>query len=83
LRRSTCPQGDFPSPLTVDLVNWISNAKVLVPVSDLLKIPSQKEKLVKAINVPNDKVVVKKQEKEKEHHEYPPVVLTSKDRTKE
>jgi hypothetical protein len=53
--------------LTVDLGNWISNAKVLVPVSDLLKIPSQKEKLLKAINAPSDKIIVKNQEKEKEH----------------
>jgi hypothetical protein len=52
-------------------------------VSNLLKIPSQKEKLLKAINVPNDKVVVKNQEKEKEHHEDPLVVLNNRDITKE
>ena len=52
-------------------------------MSDLLKIPSQKEKFLQAINVPNDKVVVKNQEKGKEHHDDPPVVLTSRDRTKE
>jgi hypothetical protein len=45
--------------------------------------PSQKEKLLKAINVPSDKIFVKNQEKEKEHHEDPPVVLNSRDRTKE
>jgi hypothetical protein len=69
--------------LTVDLGNWISNEKILVPVSDLLKIPSQKEKLLKAINAPSDKIIVKNQEKEKEHSEDPPVVLTRRDRTKE
>jgi hypothetical protein len=37
----------------------------LVPVSDLLKIPSQKEKLLKAINVPDSKKVVKSQEVDK------------------
>jgi hypothetical protein len=40
--------------LSVDLGNWISNAKVLVPVADLIKIPSQKDKLLKAIEGPNE-----------------------------
>jgi hypothetical protein len=79
----TTPPTTPITDLTVDLGNWISNAKVLVPVSDLLKIPSQKENILKVINVPNDKVVIKNQEKEKEHPEDPPVVLTSRDRTKE
>jgi hypothetical protein len=64
-------------------------------VSDLLKIPSQKEKLVQAIDppsntiissnkvVPSNKVSPKEQERVKEQHEDPPVVLTSRDRTKE
>jgi hypothetical protein len=52
-------------------------------MSDLLKIPSQREKLLQAINVPSNKVVPKDQEKVKEHHEDPLVVLTSRDRTKE
>jgi hypothetical protein len=52
-------------------------------VSDLLKIPSQKEKLLQALNLPSNKVVPKDQEKVKEHHEDPPVVFTSRDRTKE
>jgi hypothetical protein len=73
-----------PNPeINIDLGNWISNAKVLVSVSDLLKIPSQREKLLKAINAPNDKILVKYQEKAKEHPEDPPVVLTSRDWTKE
>jgi hypothetical protein len=41
--------------LSVDLGNWISNAKVLVPVSELIKIPSQKDKLLKAIKGPNER----------------------------
>ena len=40
--------------LNVDLGSWISNAKVLVSVSDLLKIPSQKENLLQAINPPSN-----------------------------
>ena len=52
-------------------------------MSNLLKIPSQKEKLLQAINPSSNKVVPKDQEKVKEQHEDPPVVLTSRDRTKE
>jgi ribonuclease HI len=86
------PKVTTPLPITdlsIDLGSWISNAKILVPVLDLLKIPSQKEKLHEAIGVPNGKEVVKNQEvvksqkKEKVHHKDPPVVLTSRDRTKE
>jgi hypothetical protein len=43
--------------LNVDLGSWISNVKVLVCMSDLLKIPSQKEKLMQDINPPSNKVV--------------------------
>ena len=35
--------------LSLDLGNWISNAKVLVLITDLTKIPSRKDKLLKAI----------------------------------
>jgi hypothetical protein len=86
------PKVTNPPPITnlsIDLGSWISNAKILVPVSDLLKIASQKEKLLKAINVPYGKEFVKNQEvdknqeKEKELHKDPPVVLTSRDKTKE
>ena len=62
------PKVTNPPPFTnlsIDLGSWISNAKILVPVSDLLKIPSQKEKLLKAINVPDGKEVVKIQEVDK------------------
>jgi hypothetical protein len=45
--------------LNVDLGSWISNAKVLVSVSNLLKIPSQKENLLQAINPPSNEVVPK------------------------
>ena len=62
---------------------------------DLLKIPSQKEKLPQAIDppsnkvissnkiVPSNKVSPKEQERVKEKHEGPPMVLTSRDRNKE
>jgi hypothetical protein len=40
------------SDLNIDLGGWISNAKMLVPVSELMKIPSQREKLLKAIEDP-------------------------------
>jgi hypothetical protein len=62
------PKVTTPLPITdlsFDLGSWILNAKILVLVSDLLKIPSQKEKLLKAINVPDSKKVVKGQEVDK------------------
>ena len=86
------PKVTSPIPITnlsIDLGSWISNAKILVPVSDLLRIPSQKEKLLKAINIPDSKKVEKSQEvdksqeKENEKHRDPPAILTSRDRTKE
>jgi ribonuclease HI len=40
------------SDLNIDLGGWLSNAKMLVPVSELMKIPSQREKLLKAIEDP-------------------------------
>jgi hypothetical protein len=38
------------SDLNIDLGGWLSNAKMLVPVSELMKIPSQREKLLRAID---------------------------------
>jgi hypothetical protein len=73
--------------LSVDLGSWIANAKVLVPVSELIKIPSQKEKLLKAIEGPNERSLVKYQgktvEKPKDYPEDVLVVLHSMDWTKE
>jgi hypothetical protein len=80
--------------LIVDLGSWIANAKVLVSVSYLLKIPSQKERLLQAIDpqsnkvissnkvVPSNKVSPMEQEKVKEQHDDPPEVLTSRDKTR-
>jgi hypothetical protein len=62
------PKVTNPSSITnlsIDLGSWISNAKILVPVLDLLKIRSQKEKFLKVINVPDGKEVVKNQEVDK------------------
>jgi hypothetical protein len=67
--------------LNLDLGNWISNAKVLVPISDLIKIPSQKDKLLKAIEGPNERSLGKY--KSKEHHEDAPVIINSMDWTRE
>ena len=35
--------------LNIDLGGWINNAKLLVPIAKLVKIPAQKDKLLKAI----------------------------------
>jgi ribonuclease HI len=40
------------SDLNIDLGGWLSNAKMSVPVSEIMKIPSQREKLLKAIEDP-------------------------------
>jgi hypothetical protein len=69
--------------LSVDLGNWISNAKVLVPVEDLIKIPSQKGKLLKAIEGPNEIILGKKFfEKYKEYHDDVQVISHGMDWTK-
>ena len=44
--------------LNIDLGGWINNAKVLVPVAELVKIPAQKVKLLKAIEEPSPNSVV-------------------------
>jgi hypothetical protein len=46
--------------LNIDLGGWLSNAKILVPVSEIMKIPSQREKLLKAVHEP-PKTVIQKQ----------------------
>jgi hypothetical protein len=38
--------------LNIDLGGWLNSVKMLVPISELIKIPSQKEKLLKAIDEP-------------------------------
>jgi hypothetical protein len=59
--------------LSVDLGSWILDAKVLVQVLDLIKIPSQRDKLLKAIKGPKERILGKCKErsfeKSKEYHE--------------
>jgi hypothetical protein len=45
------------SDLNIDLGGWLNNAKMLVLVSEIMKIPSQREKLLKAIEVPPKNIV--------------------------
>jgi hypothetical protein len=56
----------------------MSNAKVLIPVAELIKIPSQKEKLLRAIEGPKEKSV----EKHKELNEDAPVILQGMDQSR-
>jgi hypothetical protein len=49
----TTPNAD----LSIDLGSWISNAKVLVPMIELIKIPSQKDRLLKAIEGPTKTIL--------------------------
>jgi hypothetical protein len=48
------PKSVFPTDieLNIDLGGWLNNAKMLVPVAEIMKIPSQREKLLKAIEDP-------------------------------
>jgi hypothetical protein len=48
------PKSKVPvhTDLSIDLGGWLNSVKMLVPVSELIKIPSQKEKLLKAIDEP-------------------------------
>jgi hypothetical protein len=41
------------SYLNIDLGGWLNNAKMLVPMSEIMKIPSQREKLLRAIENPS------------------------------
>ena len=45
--------------LNIDLGGWLNNAKILVPVSEIMKIPSQRDKLLKAMNEPPKSVIQK------------------------
>jgi hypothetical protein len=76
------PKSNVPSnaDLNFDLGGWLSNAKVLVPVSEIMKIPSQKEKLLKSIEQP-PKSVVEKQSPVA--YQDAPVILQNWDRKNE
>jgi hypothetical protein len=50
------------SELNIDLGGWLSNAEVLVPVVELTKIPSQKEKLLTIEGPPKKKIIEKHME---------------------
>jgi hypothetical protein len=73
--------------LDVDLGSWIKHAKVLVHVSELIKIPSQKDRLLKAIEDPTGRNLEKFKEKiinnPREYNEDVPVILHSMDWTRE
>lgn len=73
--------------ISIDLGSWIQNAKVLVQVVELIKIPSQKDKLIKAIEGPKEQIVERTNERivrvPRETNEDVPIVLHSIDWTKE
>jgi hypothetical protein len=48
-RKSIVPTN---TKLNIDLRGWLNNAKMLVPIAEIMKIPSQKGKLLKAIEDP-------------------------------
>jgi ribonuclease HI len=57
----TFPKSNEPInvDLNIDLGGWLNSAKILVPVSEIMKIPSQREKLLKAVHEPPKNVIQK------------------------
>jgi ribonuclease HI len=76
----TSPKSSEPVnvDLNIDLGGWLNNAKILVPVSEIMKIPSQREKLLKAINEPPKSVI---QKQPAVAYQDAPVILQNWDRT--
>jgi ribonuclease HI len=64
--------------LNIDLGGWLNNAKILVPVSEIMKIPSQREKLLKAMNEPPKSII---QKQPAVAYQDAPVILQNWDRT--
>jgi ribonuclease HI len=64
--------------LNIDLGGWLNNAKILVPVSEIMKIPSQREKLLKAMNEPPKSIIPKQPAVA---YQDAPVILQNWDRT--
>jgi ribonuclease HI len=58
------------SGLDVDLGSWFNNAKIWVPVSEIAKIPSQRDKLLKAIQGPQVKYF-STEDSEVDYHDAP------------
>jgi ribonuclease HI len=64
--------------LNIDLGGWLNNAKILVPVSEIMKIPSQREKLLKAMHEPLKSAI---QKQPTVAYQDAPVILQNWDRT--
>jgi hypothetical protein len=76
------PKSKVPvnADLNIDLGGWLNSVKMLVPVSELIKIPSQKEKFLKAI----DELPVSLVEKQvASAYQDAPVILQNWDRKNE
>jgi ribonuclease HI len=78
----TSPKSSEPInvDLNIDLGGWLNNAKILVPVSEIMKIPSQREKLLKAMNEPAKSII---QKQPAVTYQDAPVILQNWDRTNE
>jgi hypothetical protein len=76
----TFPKSSAPMnmDLNIDLGGWLNNAKILVSVSEIMKIPSQREKLLKAVHEP-PKTVIQKQPATA--YQDAPVILQNWDRS--
>ena len=58
------PKVKLPPPLdlNIDLGNWLSSAKIFVPVIEILKIPSQRDIFMKTLAEPKENIVEKFEE---------------------
>ncbi len=65
------------SGLDVDLGSWFNNAKIWVPVSEIAKMPSQRDKLLKAIQGPQ--VNTSQQKTQEVDYHNSPIYLQSLD----
>ena len=58
------PKAKTPPPLdlNIDLGNWLTSAKIYVPVIEILKIPSQRDIFMKTLSRPKEKIFEKYEE---------------------
>lgn len=63
--------------MNIDLGGWFNNSKVLVPVTEIVKIPSQRTKLLNAIN--STQVNATQEEPPEAFYQDAPIYLQSMD----
>jgi len=69
--------------MNFDLGSWMANVKALIPISEIIKIPSQRDKLIKFIEGPSkeneddeDELIMLQTTKDKKEGSYPPFYMS-------